>query len=352
MPIYLHDKYAKNIQTIFTTQSLIAGRLSTEYSFSGVRTVNVSTPQTVPMTDYTRSGTNRYGTPTEMEDVVQELTLTQDKSFSLTIDKGNNADQNGIKAAGKMLGLQIAEQAIPSMDRYCFMQLAQKAGNVVGNSTKLSKTTVCDRISEGTLVLDDAEVPQDGRTLYVSNTTYKYLKHSDEFLGVDELGKSALAKGQVGMYDNMTVVKVPKGRWPANVNFIIVYKNSATAPVKLNDTKLHEDPPGISGNLLEGRQYYDLFVFGAKAAGVYVEVDTSSSAGTVLTAPSIAADTGVITPTDSATVKYTVDGTDPRYSKSAQIGTTVTADAGTIIKAYQYKEGAYPSPVAEVKKTA
>ena len=36
-----------------------------------------------------------------MEVVVQELTLTQDKSFTMTIDKGNNLDQNGIKEAGK-----------------------------------------------------------------------------------------------------------------------------------------------------------------------------------------------------------------------------------------------------------
>ena len=96
MAINLHEKYAKKIQTAFVTKSLIAGRLSTEYSFSGVKTVKVSTPQTVPMVDYTRTGANRYGEPVEMQDVVQELTLTQDKSFALTIDKGNNQDQQGI----------------------------------------------------------------------------------------------------------------------------------------------------------------------------------------------------------------------------------------------------------------
>ncbi|MBC8537274.1 N4-gp56 family major capsid protein [Feifania hominis] len=352
MAINLHDKYANKIQTVFTTQSLIAGRLSTEYDFSGVKTVKVMTPQTVPMNDYTRTGSNRYGTPVEMEDIVQEMTLTQDKSFSLTVDKGNNLDQNGLKAAGKMLALQISERAVPTMDKYVFAALAQKAGKVVGNSTALSKTNVCDRISEGTLYLDDKEVPQDNRTLYVSNTTYKYLKHSDEFLGVDELAKTALAKGQVGQYDNMAVIKVPAGRWPANVNFMIVYKNSATAPVKLNDTKLHQDPPGISGNLLEGRQYYDCFVFGAKCDGVYVEVDTTSGKGTVLAAPTIAAATGAITPPSGATVKFTIDGSDPRYSHTAQVGTAAGTGAGVVVKAYAYKDGAYPSPVAETTLTA
>ena len=115
MAIQLHDKYAKQIQTEFKRESLTNGRFNQEYSFSGVKTVKISTPVTVPMNDYTRTGTSRYGTPTEMEDIVQELTLTQDKSFSLTIDKGNNQDQSGIKEAGRMLSLQIAERAVPRL---------------------------------------------------------------------------------------------------------------------------------------------------------------------------------------------------------------------------------------------
>ncbi|MBC8528234.1 hypothetical protein H8699_02115 [Christensenellaceae bacterium NSJ-44] len=354
MAITLHDKYAKQISTMFTTQSLISGLLSNEYDWSGVKTVKVMTPQTVPMNDYTRTGANRYGSPVEMQDIVQEMTLTQDKSFALTIDKGNNADQNGLKAAGKMLKLQLAERAVPTMDKYVFEQLAQLAGTVVGNSTALAKNTVCDRISEGTQVLDDGEVPQEGRTLFVSNATYKLLKHSDEFLGIDKLGEKALAKGQVGEYDNMKVVKVPSGRWPANVNFMIVYKNSATAPVKLNDTRVHQDPPGISGNLLEGRQYYDCFVFGPKAVGIYVEVNTGSGKGTVCSGPSIAEATGAITVgTTGATVKYTTDGTDPRYSNTAKVGTQadVTGE-GVVVKAYEYKAGCYPSVVEEATLTA
>lgn len=349
MAINLHEKYAKKIQTAFVTKSLVAGRLSTEYSFSGVKTVKVSTPQTVPMVDYTRSGANRYGEPTEMQDVVQEMTLTQDKSFALTIDKGNNQDQQGIKAAGKMLALQIKERAIPTMDKYVFSALAQKAGNIVGNSTALSKSNVTERIASAVDYMDDKEVPQENRTLFVPSIVYGMIRLSPEWMGADGLNKEALARGAVGMFMNMEVVKVPSSRWPAYVNFMVVYKNSATAPVKLNDTKLHQDPPGISGNLLEGRQYYDCFVFGAKADGVYVEVDTGSSKGTVLGALTIAATGGAITGNSGNTVKYTTDGSDPRYSMTAQVGTAPSVEEGDIVKAYQYSatEGTYPSPVVE-----
>ncbi len=345
MAVNLHVKYSDEIQTKFVKESLIIGRFSNAYTFSGVKTVKVTTPVTVPMVDYTRSGANRYGTPEEMQDVVQEMTLTQDKSFSMTIDKGNNADQNGIKVAGKMLALQIAEQAVPTMDKYCFAQLAQKAGKVVGSGTGLTTENVCKRITDGTSYMDDAEVQSDNRTLYVTSSTYALLRLSDEFQKCDRLLEKSLAKGQVGTYDGMAVVKVPASRWPANVNFIIAHKSAACAPVKLNDTKVHQDPPGISGNLLEGRQYYDLFVFGAKCDGIYVDVHTGTNFGTICAAPALASGK-LSSSTSGASIKYTVDGTDPRYSDTAVVGTAVTAEAGTTVKAYAYKDGAYPSEVA------
>lgn len=345
--INLHEKYDKKIQAKFVRESLLTGNLDTSYSFAGVKTVKISTPITVPMVDYNRSGSNRYGTPTEMEDVVQELTLTQDKSFSLTIDKGNYLDQNGLKEAGKMLTLQIAERAVPLMDKYGFARLSQLAGKIVGNATALSKSNVCERITAGTTYMDDAEVPNSGRTIYVPSDTYAKLRLSEEFQKCDGLLDKSLSKGQVGTYDGMKVIKVPRSRWPENVNFIIVHKHSACAPVKLNDTKFHTDPPGISGNLLEGRQYYDLFVYGAKCDGVYVEVNTGSGAGTICQTPTLSTKT-LASATTGATVKYTEDGTDPRYSTSAKIASgALDAKSGTKIRAYAYKDGAFPSEVLE-----
>lgn len=347
MAINLHEKYAKEIQTAFITGSLTAGVLDNSYSFTGVKTVKISTPITVPMTDYVRGGSNRYGTPTEMQDVVQELTLTQDKSFSLTIDKGNNADQNGIKEAGKMLNLQINERAIPTMDKYVFAQLAHKAGKIVGNSTATSKSNICERITAGTTYMNDHEVPNEDRVIFISSANYAFLRLSDEFQKCENLLDKSLAKGQVGTYDGAKVVLVPASRWPENVNFMMVHKRAATAPVKLNDTKFHKDPPGISGNLLEGRQYYDCFVYGAKCDGVYVDVDTKSGAGVICATPTLSSK-ALASTTSGAVIKYTIDGTDPRYSTSAQIATGALSEAsGTKVRAYAYKDGAFPSEVLE-----
>ena len=349
MSINLHSKYLKEIEKHYTLDSVLNGWLAKDYSFAGVKTVRVVTPVTVPMTDYTRNGANRYGTPNEMEDIVQELTLSQDKSFTLTIDKGNNADQNGIKDAGKMLALQIAEKAIPLMDKYSFARLSQLAGKIVGNSTAITKSNVCERITAGTTYMDDCEVPTYDRVLFVPADVYAKLRLSEEFKSCENLMDKSLRKGQVGTYDNMHVVKVPRSRWPENVNFMIVHKRAACAPIKLNDSKYHKDPPGISGSLVEGRMYYDLFVLGAKCDGVYVEVNTASGAGTICEAPEISASGTITCATGGVTIKYTTDGSDPRYSVSAKIGTEADiTEEGTVVKAYACKNGTFPSEVTTV----
>lgn len=351
MAVNLLTSYSKVIGERFVKQSLTKGRFSKEISFKGIRTAQILCPTTVPVKDYKRSGSNRYGEPQEMQDIIQEMTLSQDKSFSLTIDKGNNMDQGGLKAAGRMLDKQVREQCVPTMDKYMFGKLSKEGGTIVGNSTKLTKSTIVERITLGTSTMDDEEIPDENRTLFITPANYALLRLSPEFIGLEKIGTKSIAKGQIGEFNGMAVIKVPKGRWPANVNFMICHKDAAVECVKISETNLHQDPPGISGNLLEGRYYYDIFVMMEKAAGIYVEVDTSSGAGKVSAAPSIAASGGAIT--GSGTVWHTTDGSDPRYSKTAVQGKSpaVTAE-GTVVKAYQIEDGSFPSPVVEQTLTA
>ena len=94
MAINLATKYSDEIASTFSRGSFVKGKTATTFDLTGVKTLKVYTPVTVDEVDYVREGANRYGSPTEMQDTVQELTMTQDKAFTLTIDKGNNLDQN------------------------------------------------------------------------------------------------------------------------------------------------------------------------------------------------------------------------------------------------------------------
>ena len=308
--VNLHEKYAKKIQTEYVLNSLVMGKLNNSYDFSGVRTVKITTPVTVPYNDYNRNlSANRYGTPKEMEDRIQELTMTQDKSFTLVIDKGNQSDQQGVKGGAKMLRLQIAEQGVPMIDAYIFTTLGENAGSLVSGSA-LTTDNVVNIIATATAKMDDDEVPGDGRTLFVTSNAYKTLRLSDQFISVELLGKKSLSKGEVGEFDNMTVIKVPSKRFPDGMQFLIVHKAAATAPHKINDAKLHTDPPGISGNLLEGRDYYDCFIFAPKAVGVYAYFTGRAQT----TAPTINATSGALSGSGAGAVSGPDTGTDTGLS--------------------------------------
>ena len=354
MAINLASKYSDKIATKFTKESFVKGKTSAEYSFSGVRAIKIYTPVTVPEGDYVRDGLTRYGTPVEMQDTVQEMVMSQDKSFALTIDKGNNMDQMNIKGAGKMLDLQLKEQSIPTADRYALSIFIRDAGKVAGVSAKPTKATIMDAIADAVQYFDDHLVPESERYLYLTGEMYKLARLSPEWVGVDALAKESLTKGVCGEIQGMKVVKIPTSYLPEGCYFLAAYKGAVMFPYKISDAKYHQDPPGISGDLLEGRHYYDAFVIGAKADGVYAAVLASKQQA----APTVQHNSGSLTITSSGAEKilYTTDGSDPRYSSSAEtysaaVSTTGWATGTYTVRAVAYKAGAFTSDVSDLKIT-
>ncbi len=344
MAINLATKYATKIANVYTLGSLVADKTSKEWDFSGVKSVKIYTPQTVEPVDYQRNGTSRYGTPVEMADVVQEMSMTQDKSFSLVIDKGNNTEQVMTKNAAKMLKLQTNERMIPMVDKYALSQFVKYAGFVKG-ITKPTKTSIISEISNAAQALDDARVPQTDRYLYLSGEMYSLVRTSGEFLGLESLGEKALAKGIVGEIFGAKIVKVPTDYLPKNTFFVLTHKNAVVVPYKIRDAKLHQDPPGISGALLEGRSNFDAFVVGARCNGVYAAVLEDE----VAAIPEIGVSDGnaVITcASGDAEIFYTTDGTDPRYSDTAtKYAGEFTVMSGESVKAYAIKTDGFASAV-------
>lgn len=117
MAINLTSKYSPKVAERFVKKSLTTGAANNDYEFEGIKTLRVYSVDTVPLTDYNRSGTSRYGIPSELGDTMQEFTMTQDRAFTYTIDKGNQKEQLNIKAANKSLKRQIDERVIPEMDK-------------------------------------------------------------------------------------------------------------------------------------------------------------------------------------------------------------------------------------------
>jgi len=272
MAINYASKYSDKVIERFNLQSLTGKGLNTDYDWSGVQTVTAYSIPTVSMNDYDRTAaSNRYGSPAELQDTKQDMTLTKDRSFTFTIDKGNLTEQMGVKEAGKCLRRQIDEVVTPEIDQYRLAAWASKTG-VQTNTTKaaLSATNAYDAFLDAQCALDDAKVPSKGRVCYVSPKFFKFLKQSDSFIKASDIAQKMLINGQVGEVDGVSIIKVPSSYLPANVGFELMLPRVSTSPMKLTEYKVHDNPPGINGKLVEGRVIYDCFVFDQLVKGIYV----------------------------------------------------------------------------------
>ena len=92
------------------------------------------------------------------------------------------------------------------------------------------------------------------------------------------VGNELRLQGVIGILDGMNVKKIPANRLPKGFGFMIAHPSATVAPVKLEDYKIHEDPPGISGSLVEGRIVYDAFVLDNKTKAIYYQAQPEAEA--------------------------------------------------------------------------
>jgi len=350
MAVNLASKYSGKVDERFKIGTLTGSGVNNDYDFVGVNTVKVYSIPTVAMGNYVRSGSNRYGTPSELEDTVQEMVLARDRAFTFTIDAGNELEQMGAKEAGKALRRQIDEVVIPEIDAYRIAKIIAKNG--ASASTAVSTSNAYSVFLTANATLDDKKVPRAGRMCYAIPAYYTAIKQDSSFIKASDLAQKMLVNNQVGTIDGVPLILVPSSYMPTGAYFVITHKVATVAPQKLKDYFTHKNPPGINGTLVEGRVIYDAFVLNSKIDAIY----THYHAGTICAAPTVTyvgGETDTITlasSTSGATIKYTLDGTDPRDSTTAVTYSTALDTsawaAGTYkVRCYAYKTGNVDSVV-------
>lgn len=257
MAITLTQKFADKVDEKFKVGALSAAGVNKDYSFEGTKTIKVTSVPIVAMNDYQREGLTRYGTATELQNTVQEMTLTKDRAFTFTLDKMNE-EETKIKAS-EALARQIDEVIIPEIDKHRFSVMAKAASEVTIEAGK-----AYEAILDATEKLDEALVPQAGRVLYASNSFFKEIKKDPSFVLASEAGMQIRFKGQVGEIDGYTVIKVPNTYFTDDVKFIACHPAATVAADKLADYIVHMNPVGVNGSIVEGRVYYDAFVLNNK----------------------------------------------------------------------------------------
>lgn len=270
----LASKYAKRVDERFTRESQAMLALNSDYSFTGVRTVNVYSIPTVAMSDYQRSGDHRYGVPNDLSRNVQTMTVGRDRAFTFIIDKGDKTQSQMVMDAGKALGRQLKEVWVPEFDAYVFRKLAAEAtarGNY--SSEEITKENAYEMFLNAMESLGNKNVPDKGRVAFCSYKFANFLKQDPAFIKTGDSSQEMLIKGVIGEVDGCRIVKVPSSRLPSGCAFLLTHPLAATAPKQLEEYKTHADPPGISGFLVEGRVVYDCFVLEEKADAIFYHGD-------------------------------------------------------------------------------
>lgn len=274
MAINLATKFLPYVDEKFTQESKKSLLTNNDFEWSGAKTVKVYKVSTSAMNDYDRAGTgegpSRYGTVAGLDATTETLQLKKDRSFTFAIDKLDTDETAQQLQSATALSRQVREVIVPEIDKYVYNVMCTNAGTKA-TAKALTKTNIYDEILAGTTALDDAEVMETNRILLVNPATYTLMKQCKDITMETDIGNDMRLKGVIGMLDGCAVIKIPAIRLPEDFGFMIVHPCATVAPTKLEDYKVHEDPPGISGALVEGRIVYDAFVLDNKAKGIYYQ---------------------------------------------------------------------------------
>lgn len=278
MAIDLVTKFAPYTDEQFKNESKKSLLTNNDFDWTGAHTIRVYKVTTGAMTDYGRSGPaegnwSRYGAVGNLDATTEELTLKRDRSFTFAIDKLDNDETAQQLAAASALARQQREIIIPEIDTYTYGVMAAGAGTKPA-AVALTAENFYDEIIKASTVLDDAEVPEDGRVLVVTPAGYQIMKKCKDIVMETDIGNDLRLKGVIANLDGMSVQKIPANRLPASFGFMIAHPSATVCPVKLEDYRVHQDPPGISGSLVEGRVCYDAFVLDNKKLGIYYQATT------------------------------------------------------------------------------
>jgi hypothetical protein len=283
----LDEKYKRSI----LTNDLI-GNMTLVREAMDAKSILIPKISTQALANYSRSAGFVAG---DADLTWQTHTFTQDRGREFNIDNADNMETAGV-AFGALAADFIQQRVAPEVDAYRFAKLFALKG--AGAAADLAASTVDAAITKATEVLDDKNVPEEGRIIYVSAEIYKLLKDSPKY-------DSLVAPGgdkKIEMYDNMKLVRVPRTRFYTQItlrdgttagqeaggfvktastgrdlNFMVVHPSAVLSPVKINAPRIfapeiNQDADAYKFQL---RLYHDCFVFDNKVDGIYAHNKTT-----------------------------------------------------------------------------
>lgn len=281
--ITLSEQYVPILDEVYKLSSLSAVLDSNEalVTFSaGSKTFRIPTISMDGLASQNRGG----------EYVVGDVSLTwaqkspnYDRSRMFTVDAMDQEESQNL-AFGQLAGEFIRTKVVPEVDAFRFSKYFE-LGNKVGTGATLSTGALTlAAISAGSVAMDEAEVPMEGRFLFLTPALHTSIinlntDESREILGQFE-GRivkvpQARFKSAVDLLDGSTSGEEAGGFAPADgakdVNFMIVHPSAVIQTVKHVAPKIITPEQNQTGDAFKfGYRVYGIAeVLGNKVAGIY-----------------------------------------------------------------------------------
>lgn len=221
-----------------------------------------------------------------------------DRGRQFLVDRLDNSETIGM-AFGTLAGEFMRTKVVPETDAVRFATYSKAASDTMKTAENISTGAgAVAAIDLGTQKLDDAEVPYEGRILYVNPTMYRLLKGGITRYTMN--GENGIDYN-VERYNDMRVITVPSGRFNtaitlgqptahdgaggytttgSTINFLIIHPSAIMQAVKLANPRIFspEVVQEAQGWLYDFRQYHGAWVKHQKANGIYVNAPTVVSA--------------------------------------------------------------------------
>jgi len=288
--IALAQTYLPLLDEVYKVSSRTAILDATKVDILNGNTIKVFKTSMDGLGNYNRN--NGY-TKGDVTGTWETLTLSKDRGRSFQVDRMDNEETLDM-AFGTLAGEFIRTKVAPEIDAYTFAKIAGTANILSANADiTVGTTDVPNLINTAEMHMNEAEVPAEGRILFISETAYAGLREkivrsvSNEVTGINH---------DVEMYDGMRVIRVPQSRFYTaitmhdgttsgqtaggyvgatggyKVNFMIVHPSALTKVVKHALPRIFTPDENQSADAwkFDYRIYHDTFVYGNKVNGIYL----------------------------------------------------------------------------------
>ena len=284
------QRFLPVIDDIYKANAVTTALDTPTMDFGGVNEVKVLKVSTTGLGDYSRSTGYPAGDVTAAWETMQ---LTEERGKEISIDRMDDEETLGM-AFGAVTGNFMREHVVPELDAYRFAKYAGTSGILSATGAALTKDTIVPAIDTAVASMDGAEIPAEGRILFVNSDLKATLNQALN----RRWGSDSTVNTVLDGYNNMRIIYVPKTRFYTKIdlndgsdewgyakntagvaiNFMIIHPSAVVQVEKFALPKIFtpDENQKMDSWLFQFRLYHDAFVYENKKNGIYLHPAAAS----------------------------------------------------------------------------